>query len=171
MLYFRKYLRRKGYLQLQDGPLFGFSSSDTDFSVEPFEMKTLLGRGSFGSVWSCVLPNRNDVTYAVKQMLLSVGDKERIQVFENEVSTLQKLKHKNIAHIVGYKKTSGSSTVEFFIFMELFEKPASLKGVIQEMAKKGETFPVKKVKDMLLQIAEGLKYLHDNRVAHRDLKV
>mmetsp|Transcript_23444 Transcript_23444/g.32764 ORF Transcript_23444/g.32764 Transcript_23444/m.32764 type:complete len:219 (-) Transcript_23444:60-716(-) len=95
---------------------------------------------------------------------------ERVNAIENEIAILQNLRHKNVAHFVGYKKVEGSYNVEFLVFMELFSSPASLQQVIQNMAKKGETFSLKKVKDILQQISDGLKYLHANGVAHKNLK-
>ena len=61
--------------------------------------------------------------------------------------------------------------------MELYEKPSSLKDVIAkklEIAEKRkfpEWFSFEEVRKFMRQISDGLHYLHDQGVAHSDLKV
>ena len=69
---------------------------------------------------------------AVKQMLFSKGDVKKIEEVQKEINILEKFRHPHIVHYCGHRMETTSTSVEFFIFMELYEQPCSLKGAIQK---------------------------------------
>jgi calcium-dependent protein kinase len=92
------------------------------------------------------------------------SDKSRIDHYEqlrNEINIMRKAKHANIIH-----------------FFEVFESAANLY-IIMECCSGGELFDHIQARGLyseqdatvvLRQIIEGIKYLHDQRIAHCDLK-
>lgn len=86
--------------------------------------------------------------------------------FAKEASILAHLKHPCIVSFFcwGMGEQKGSS----FIAMELMEM--SLLDLIEAQKKKGGSFPLPVVVDIMVQIARGMCYLHVEGVANRDLK-
>jgi hypothetical protein len=61
--YYFKQHPRKFYIEISDA-ISGEPKFDSiDFQNEEFVLKNVLGRGSFGTVWSCVFPHKNSATY------------------------------------------------------------------------------------------------------------
>ncbi|KAG0616917.1 hypothetical protein M758_5G151400 [Ceratodon purpureus] len=90
--------------------------------------------------------------------------KEHEVFFLKEAGILAHLKHPSIIDFICC--SNGEEKGGRFIAMELMEK--SLLDIIQEQ--KGVYFPLPVVFDVVMQIARGMCYLHDQGVAHRDLK-
>jgi len=135
-------------------------------SLNDFEIGTILGKGAFGSV-AIVTRKEDRKTYAMKRINISkLNDKEKENAL-NEIRILASLSHPNI---IGYKEA-------------FFDEPSKTINIVMEYADDGDID--KKIKDNLkkrnfftedtiwgwiIQILEGLKYLHDNKIMHRDLK-
>ena len=68
-------------------------------------------------------------------MLFSKGETKKIDVVKQEIDILEKFRHPHIVHYCGHRVEATATSVEFFIFMELYEQPCSLKGVIQKKMK------------------------------------
>jgi serine/threonine protein kinase len=87
--------------------------------------------------------------------------------FVNEVKILAGLEHPNIAPLLGYV-TDGSRSS---IVMELMD--GDLLFLMNETLRENHScnfpFTTLEVVDIMLQIAEGMLYLHENKVVHGDL--
>ncbi|KAG0609411.1 hypothetical protein M758_8G181900 [Ceratodon purpureus] len=90
--------------------------------------------------------------------------KEEEPLFLKEAGILARLKHPCIVNFICCD--NGEQRGDRFIAMELLEK--SLFDLIEDQ--KGVRFSLPVVVDVILQIARGMCYLHDQGVAHRDLK-
>ena len=135
-------------------------------SLNDFEFGTKLGKGAFGSV-SIVKRKEDQQIYAMKRVKIkNLNNKEKDNSF-NEVRILASLRHKNI---IGYKEAffdEKSSTLN--IVME-YADDGDLSTKIKEMLKKNLQFEENTIWSILIQILEGLNYLHKSSVIHRDLK-
>ncbi|XP_062016570.1 mitogen-activated protein kinase kinase kinase 1-like [Rosa rugosa] len=155
-----------------------FSSTTTEFSsispcggfspdwkpkliVTSWEKGDLLGSGSFGSVYEGI--SDGGCFIAVKEVsLLDQGSLGRQRVFqlEQEIALLSQFEHENIVQYYGTQK-DGS---KLYIFLELVTK-----GSLQKLY---QTYHLtdSHVSVYTRQILQGLKYLHDRKVIHRDIK-
>ncbi|CAL1536049.1 unnamed protein product [Lymnaea stagnalis] len=126
---------------------------------------TFIGGGGFARVY-CMTVNDRDTTVplAVKQLTASHdGDDKHLVSYEKEISILAKLNHERIVPFYGYCKKDNL----LFLFMELMPM-GSLDNYIYNESNpdlsETEIFHITK------QILEGLLYLHQKDIIHRDVK-
>ena len=135
-------------------------------SLNDFEFGKELGKGTFGSV-SIVKRKEDQQTYAMKRVKIVKLSKKEIENSFNEVRILASLNHKNI---IGYKEAfydEKSSTLN--IVME-YADDGDLSTKIKLLLKNKLQFEESTIWSILIQILEGLNYLHKSHVIHRDLK-
>ncbi|NXQ22440.1 M3K19 kinase, partial [Peucedramus taeniatus] len=123
----------------------------------------VLGKGAYGTVY-CGLTSQGQLI-AVKQVVLDTSDQltteKEYQKFHEEVDLLKTLKHVNI---VTYLGTCLEDNI-LSIFME-FVPGGSISSILNRFGPLPEVVLCKYTK----QILQGVAYLHDNRVVHRDIK-
>jgi mitogen-activated protein kinase kinase kinase ANP1 len=123
----------------------------------------LLGEGSYGRVYECM---RDDGTLcAAKVVSLKKGIDSRSQLaqaeIEMEVEIMRKLNHPNIVRYLGTDRDETS----LFIFLELI--PC---GSISNLLGKYGSFKEPVIRQYTRDVLQGLKYLHAQRILHRDVK-
>lgn len=126
--------------------------------------RTLLGRGSFGSVYKAYKKNdrkENQTVYAVKRLDKLEMDAEDLGLVEDEVDAMGKLRHPYIIRF----KTKFESVEYFYIVME-YVTGGSLKEYIKEHDYMEESL----AKNCVFQIASALDYCAQVGVIHRDIK-
>jgi NIMA (never in mitosis gene a)-related kinase len=135
-------------------------------STKDFEIGKELGKGAFGSV-AIVKRNVDGKQYAMKRVKISqLGTKERENAL-NEVRILASLSH---ANIIGYKEAFFDESTQVLNIVMEFADDGDLESKIQKNIKSKGSFSEKDIWSYLVQIITGLKYLHDNKIMHRDIK-
>jgi hypothetical protein len=127
-----------------------------------------IGSGAFGQVYK-VLNAETGELFAMKQVKITQetnnnGNRQIRKAIESlmqEIELMQGLTHSNIVRYLGSEKRDDTLN----IFME-FVSGGSIAGMLQKFS----AFPEKVVASFTKQIVEGLRYLHERRIVHRDLK-
>ena len=129
-------------------------------SLEDYEFIKLLSKEFYGSI-SLVKNLKDNILYRMKKIKIS----NRGNLFE-EAKLLTSLEHKNI---IVYKEAFLDDKKNLNIVMEYIDD-GDLKEKIAEFRKKQIYFLEEEIWSTLIQIVEGLKYLHQSCIIHKDLK-
>jgi serine/threonine protein kinase len=128
--------------------------------LKDYQLGQCLGRGAFGSVY-CALNWSTGESVAIKQVRLSDMPKTELNVIMQEIDLLKNLHHPNIVKYHGFVKTIDS----LYIILEYCEQ-----GSLHSICKNFGKFPENLVGLYIAQVLQGLLFLHEQGVIHRDIK-
>lgn len=121
-----------------------------------------IGKGAYGRVYKGLDLENGDFV-AIKQVSLENIPQEDLNIIMQEIDLLKNLNHKNIVKYLGSLKTK----THLHIILEYVEN-GSLANIIKP--NKFGPFPESLVVLYISQVLEGLVYLHEQGVIHRDIK-
>ncbi|XP_045415094.1 mitogen-activated protein kinase kinase kinase 19 [Lemur catta] len=159
---FRLYDREEKFLNSKEKKTFSENSLKYEEPIL-WTKGEILGKGAYGTVY-CGLTGQGQLI-AVKQVALDTSDKlateKEYRKLQEEVDLLKALKHVNI---VAYLGTCLEENI-VSIFME-FVPGGSISSIINRFGPLPEMVFCKYTE----QILQGVAYLHENCVVHRDIK-
>ena len=135
--------------------------------VDNLILEKLIGKGSFGEVHLTRISGDTKL-YATK-----VYDRERIENTEafkylsNEINIMHNLNHPNIIKFIQVKKTKK----HYYIVMEFCNGGELEKALEKYQLKYGKPFSEEIVQHLMRQIISAFKYMHENNIMHRDIKL
>nr|WVH01951.1 cytokinesis protein [Naematelia aurantialba] len=129
-------------------------------TLSNYQLGDLLGRGASGSVYRA-LNFLTGETVAIKSVSLLSLAPSALPDIMSEIDLLKNLNHPNIVKYKGFARDKEN----LFIVLEYCEN-----GSLQSILKKFGKFPESLVAVYISQVLEGLIYLHDQGVIHRDIK-
>ncbi|XP_028081931.1 G-type lectin S-receptor-like serine/threonine-protein kinase RKS1 isoform X1 [Camellia sinensis] len=133
-------------------------------ATNKFSDTNKIGEGGFGPVYKGQLSSGKDI--AVKR--LSTSSKQGVDEFKNEVILIAKLQHRNLVRLLGCC-IHGEERMLVYEYMP----HGSLDSFIFGVGKKSKSFTWSTRLDIIVGIARGILYLHQDsrlRIIHRDLK-
>lgn len=144
------------------------SSTNLPTNESEYTLSSILGQGRFGIVRMayqggnkakpCVIKLYNKVKLIQANALHTV---EVLAVDQNEVSILKSLNHKNIVKLIDYTQHSQSIQVilEYGGYLNLYDYLETKQPTKRDL------------KNVFRGVCDAIKYLHEQAIAHRDLKL
>ncbi|CAG2115113.1 unnamed protein product, partial [Medioppia subpectinata] len=121
-----------------------------------------LGRGGFAKCYE-LIDTSDGTIYAgkviAKSQLVKPDQKEKMT---QEITIHRSIKHQHVVEFVTFFEDKDF----IYIILELCSKRS-----LMEMHKRRKTLAESEVRYYVRQIANACRYLHDNRIVHRDLKL
>uniref|UniRef100_A0A0C9RYV4 cyclin-dependent kinase n=1 Tax=Wollemia nobilis TaxID=56998 RepID=A0A0C9RYV4_9CONI len=131
-------------------------------SVDEFERLNKISEGTYGIVYRARDKKTGEIV-ALKKVKME-REREGFPLSAlREINVLLSLQHSSIVNVK--EVVVGSSLDSIFMVMEYMEH--DLKAFMEIMK---QPFSLSEVKCLMLQLLEGMSYLHDNWILHRDLK-
>ncbi|KAG5222397.1 cyclin-dependent kinase [Salix suchowensis] len=131
-------------------------------SVDEFERLNKIDEGTYGVVYRAKDKKTGEIV-ALKKVKMEKEREGFPLTSLREINILLSFHHPSVVDVK--EVVVGSSLDSIFMVMEYMEH--DLKGLMESMR---QPFSQSEVKCLMLQLLEGVKYLHDNWVLHRDLK-
>jgi len=125
-----------------------------------YQLGELIGKGAIGWVYRG-MNIETGMIVAIKQVSLQNIKEEQLQSIQSEINLLKRLKHENIVKYIDYIQNE----THLNIILEYVES-----GSLASINKKFGPFQESLVAVYIKQVLQGLDYLHQQGVVHRDIK-
>ncbi|KAL9043119.1 MAG: hypothetical protein Q9180_000105 [Flavoplaca navasiana] len=137
-------------------------------SIKAYEISEKLGEGTFGEVYKarCV---KDGHIVALKKILMH-NEKDGFPITAlREIKLLKMLSHPNVLRLeeMAVERTKGEGRKKAIMYMVTPYMDHDLSGLLENPKVQ---FTEPQIKCYLLQLLEGLRYLHNSKILHRDMK-
>ena len=123
----------------------------------------ILGHGAYGSVFEVTVFGTR---FAAKEIHATISSTKNIDYFLDECVYNSRLRHPNIVQLVGVYYPSLNDDLPWLV-MELMN--CSLRRLIEDYEVEGKDIPFHYKRSVLIDIGQGLQFLHSRHIIHRDL--
>ncbi|XP_043462934.1 cyclin-dependent kinase 9-like [Leptopilina heterotoma] len=134
-----------------------------------YEKVAKIGQGTFGEVFKARDKKTSKKFVAMKKVLMD-NEKEGFPITAlREIKILQVLNHNNIVNLIEICRTKGTPgnryRSTFYLIFDFCEH--DLAGLLSNVNVK---FSLGEIKQVMVQLLNGLHYIHSNKILHRDMK-
>ncbi len=127
--------------------------------IDKYQIVGIVGQGGMGKIYKAVEPGADNYII-IKQLLIK--DREILtKRFKREADLMIAFKHKNIVSVYDYIKEGKS----YYIVMEYIDGLS-----VEDLIDNKKMIDIETALLILREACKGLKYAHDKKVIHRDIK-
>ena len=130
-------------------------------------LEKCIGKGQFGEVFRTCINGVNKYFATKRYERKKIQNTPQMKYLENEISILNKLKHPNIIKLYDLKKTKK----HYYLVTEYCNGGDLTKALENYQYKFGRPFPEDLVQYFMRQIISAFKYIHNQGIMHRDIKL
>ncbi|KAL8734943.1 MAG: hypothetical protein Q9166_001295 [cf. Caloplaca sp. 2 TL-2023] len=137
-------------------------------TIKSYEISEKLGEGTFGEVYKARSTKDGHIV-ALKKILMH-NEKDGFPITAlREIKLLKMLSHPNILRLgeMAVERTKGEGRKKAIMYMVTPYMDHDLSGLLENPKVQ---FSEPQIKCYMLQLLEGLRYLHANKILHRDMK-
>ena len=141
------------------------------FNVRGYMLEKLIGSGGFATVFRARNTGKGNYGHRIAVKILHERrlDRNQITKFRREAELAMKLSHENVVNVFEYFEEDGY----WFIFMELLymnyrQLIEEEKGLLKENRSMFLYEILDESLDIIRQSAQGLNYIHENGIIHKD---
>lgn len=138
-----------------------FTIKKDTWVYDQFEILELLGRGKFGEVKKC---KEKSTGLILAAKFLSIRREQQKKDVLNEIEVMKSLKHPRLMQL--YDVYENSSKKQMCLIMELIDGGELFERLVDDSFVLTEQL----CKLYILQISEGLRFMHNLNILHLDLK-
>jgi len=141
-------------------------------TIGPYTITRTLGRGGMGTVYRAVIPKTGE-TVALKQLhpaepLVDLLGINRIrEIFDTEAKTMARLHHPNIVKVW---EIDSDSDQPYFTMEYFCNNLGIMIGEQVALTEPTRIFHPDKAVSYVVQVLQGLEYIHGKGIIHRDIK-
>eukprot|EP01095_Lingulamoeba_sp_RSL-Kostka_P010853 TRINITY_DN3990_c0_g2_i1.p1 TRINITY_DN3990_c0_g2~~TRINITY_DN3990_c0_g2_i1.p1 ORF type:complete len:684 (-),score=238.63 TRINITY_DN3990_c0_g2_i1:81-2132(-) len=132
------------------------------FDVDNFNLMEILGEGSFGCVHKGCSKDDPSNIIAIKEILIGEADENDLENLKKEITILAACDNENIVQYVG----SSFQHDKLWIAMD-YCGVGSIRDIIETCER---TLSEEQISYITAATVDGLAYLHENKIIHRDIK-
>jgi len=133
--------------------------------VDKYEKISKIGQGTFGEVFKARCRTDRSKIVALKKVLME-NEKEGFPITAlREIRILQLLNHENIVNLIEICRQYSRHKTTFYLVFDFCEH--DLAGLLSNINVK---FSLGEIKKVMQQMCEGLFFIHNNKIIHRDMK-
>lgn len=133
--------------------------------IDKYEKIAKIGQGTFGEVFKARCRTDKNKIVALKKVLME-NEKEGFPITAlREIRILQLLNHVNIVNLIEICRQYSRNKTTFYLVFDFAEH--DLAGLLSNINVK---FSLGEIKKVMQQMCEGLFFIHNNKILHRDMK-
>ena len=139
--------------------------------IEDYKLYKLIGKGTFGEVYLTSNKNNSEI-YATKRIEVN-KDKNKAKkentskYITNEINIMEELDHPNLIKLHKLYRTNN----HYYFIMD-YCNGGTLSSILDKYKLHfGKPFSQEIIQHFMIQIVDGLKYIHSKNIIHRDIKL